>query len=85
MAAELGVVELVLVLAAIVSGVIAADRDRAWLRRRTVSASRLALFAVFAALLAVRHLDHYPWTQIHFQVAWWGCLAAFPRRKAQSI
>ncbi|MFN8451698.1 MAG: O-antigen ligase family protein [Anaerolineae bacterium] len=80
-AAELGVVGLALALAAIVSGVIAVigglraaasspDDDRA---------SRLALFAVFAALLAVGVLDHYPWTQIHFQVAWWGCLAAaFP-------
>lgn len=80
--AELGVVGLALVLAAIVSGVIAVIKG---LRAAASSpdddrASRLALFAVFVALLAVGVLDHYPWTQIHFQVAWWGCLAAsFPR------
>ncbi|MEP7293269.1 MAG: O-antigen ligase family protein [Chloroflexota bacterium] len=75
-AAELGIVGLALLLLAILSGLVAAikrlrasaaDQDRA---------ARLALFAVFVALLAVGVLDHYPWSQIHFQVAWWGCLAA---------
>ncbi len=84
--AELGVVGLVLVLAAIGCGavvVVAGLRASVW-QSQTVRGdahpARLALFAVFAALLAVGFLDHYPWTQIHFQAAWWGCLAAaFPR------
>jgi O-antigen ligase len=37
--------------------------------------SRLALFAIFAALAAVGMLDHYPYTAIQFQTALWGCLA----------
>ncbi|MCC6802067.1 MAG: O-antigen ligase family protein [Anaerolineae bacterium] len=84
--AELGVVGLTLALAAIGCGavtVVAGLRASVW-QSQTVRGdahpARLALFAVFAALLAVGFLDHYPWTQIHFQAAWWGCLAAaFPR------
>lgn len=81
-AAELGIVGLALLLVAIIFGSVAVikglrassgagtspgDDDRA---------ARLALFAVFVALLAVGVLDHYPYSQLHFQVAWWGCLAA---------
>lgn len=36
---------------------------------------RIVLLAIFMALLAVGLLDHYPWTLLHFQVAWWGSLA----------
>lgn len=75
-AAELGVVGLALLVAAIAFGLMDVFRG---LRRAEVDddrAARLALFAVFAALLAVGVLDHYPWSQLHFQVAWWGSLAA---------
>jgi O-antigen ligase len=72
-AAELGIIGLLLLIAAIVCGVIAAVGR---LRTSDDYAARLALFAIFIALFAVGLLDHYPWTQIHFQVAWWGCLAA---------
>lgn len=78
--AELGIIGLVLVLMAIVCGAIAAIKG---LRGGVDDhPARLALFAIFVALLAVGVLDHYPWTQIHFQVAWWGCLAAaLPRNE----
>ncbi|MEO8393687.1 MAG: O-antigen ligase family protein [Chloroflexota bacterium] len=75
-AAELGIVGLLLILVAIVCGLIAAFRTLRHGTDTTDHAARLALFAGFIGLLAVGFLDHYPWTQIHFQVAWWGCLAA---------
>jgi len=74
-AAELGIVGLLLLIAAIVSGAIAAVRVLS-AANGDDRAARMALLAAFVALFAVGFLDHYPWTQIHFQVAWWGCLAA---------
>jgi O-antigen ligase len=83
--AELGIVGLLLLLLALLSGTVVVvtglraappDDDRA---------ARLALFAVFVALTAVGILDHYPWTQLHFQVAWWGSLAAAMPRPNPSV
>ena len=79
-AAELGIVGLVLLVAAILAGVTAIIKGlRAPLDEINTNderAARLAFFAIFIALLAVGVLDHYPWSQLHFQVAWWGSLAA---------
>jgi O-antigen ligase len=74
-AAELGIVGLALLIAAILCGLIGAFQG---MRRAEGDdrAARMALFAAFAALIAIGFLDHYPWTQLQFQVAWWGCLAA---------
>lgn len=83
-AAELGIIGLLLVLAAIIFGLIGVFRTLRAGDDSADHAARLALFAVFIALLAVGFLDHYPWTQIHFQVAWWGCLAAAMSRPPQS-
>ena len=80
-AAELGIVGLLLILAAIICGLITAFRTLRRGEDSAAHAARLALFAAFVALLAVGFLDHYPWTQIHFQVAWWGSLAAVISRQ----
>ncbi len=84
-AAELGIVGLLLILTAMGCGLCAAFQTLRQGDDSADHAARLALFAAFVALLAVGFLDHYPWTQIHFQVAWWGSLAAVisrPQRKA---
>ncbi len=81
-AAELGLVGLALFAVAIFSGLIAALNALRASPDGDQRAVQLACFAAFAALLAVGLLDHYPWTQIHFQVAWWGCLAAVFRRSS---
>ncbi len=36
----------------------------------------IALLGGFMALTIIGLLDHYPWTILHFQAAWWGLLAA---------
>jgi O-antigen ligase len=36
----------------------------------------IALFGGFMALTIIGLLDHYPWTILQFQAAWWGLLAA---------
>ena len=71
--AELGTVGLVLLLAALGSGVWAA-------LRRPPDPHAAFLFAGFIALSAIGLLDHYPWTLIQFQAAWWGLLAASAAR-----
>lgn len=74
-AAELGIVGLALVIAGQTLGVIAAVRGlRA--ARDDERAARAALFAIWGALTVIGMVDHYPWTFPHFQLAWWGSLAA---------
>lgn len=76
--AELGVVGLGLLLTALGAGLYAALRQPAASQR---SPEQIALIAVVFALTAVGWLEHYPYTLVHFQAAWWGCLAAaMPRR-----
>jgi O-antigen ligase len=84
--AELGLVGVVLVTAALVLGVEGALR----LFHATNDESaqpdalafdmnqlcRAALYAGFVALTIIGLLDHYPWTLLQFQIAWWGLLAA---------
>ena len=69
--AELGTVGLGLLVVALAAGTWAAVR--ALLAQPTVE--RAALLAGFAALSVVGLFDHYPWTILHFQAAWWGLLA----------
>lgn len=76
--AELGIVGFVLVIMALVLGLEATLRN---LRQpdRSDQADRLntiALLGGFMALTVLGLLDHYPWTLLQFQVAWWGLLAA---------
>ena len=70
--AELGTVGLALLAVALVSGAWAAWRGL-W---RSGDAAGSLLLGGFVALAAVGLLDHYPWTILHFQVAFWGLLAA---------
>ncbi len=69
---ELGTVGLVLVLTALIAGIAVAFRQL----RQQPDLGSIALFGGFVALTATGLLDHYPWTLIQFQVAWWGFLAA---------
>jgi O-antigen ligase len=79
-AAELGLVGLGLLVTALGAGVVAVVKGlRAPIDAENTldaRAARLAFFVVFVALTAVGVLDHYPWSQLQFQVAWWGSLAA---------
>ncbi len=86
--AELGLVGAALLVAALVLGIESILRDFRLnaqshggdlLGRPTVSEdthTRLALLAAFMTLTIIGLLDHYPWTILHFQTAWWGLLAA---------
>ncbi|MFQ3565838.1 MAG: O-antigen ligase family protein [Aggregatilineales bacterium] len=71
--AELGAVGLGLLLIALGTGLYAALRRPAFVDR---SPEQIALIAIVFALTAVGWLEHYPYTLLHFQAAWWGCLAA---------
>ena len=71
--AELGTVDLALLLTAVVSGTLATFKlSRAGGR----DPDRIVLLAAFAALAVIGWFDHYPWTILHLQIAWWGSLAA---------
>lgn len=75
--AELGIVGLVLYLAAMGFGVVGAMKGIvASAIAQEDRPARIALFAIFVALAAVGMLDHYPYTAIQFQTALWGCMAA---------
>lgn len=81
--AELGLIGVALLAAALALGVEAALRTF-----KSESAQpdalvfdmnylcRAALYAGFIALTAIGLFDHYPWTILQFQLAWWGLLAA---------
>lgn len=66
--AELGIVGFVLMLAALILGMEAALRNA-----NTTNA--VALIGGFLALTTIGILDHYPYTLLQFQTAWWGLLA----------
>jgi O-antigen ligase len=79
---ELGLVGAVLLVAALVLGLESILREirreaKAHLSGDTLL--RLALLSGFMALTTIGILDHYPWTILHFQTAWWGLLAAVIR------
>ncbi|MFN8373076.1 MAG: O-antigen ligase family protein [Anaerolineae bacterium] len=71
--AELGVVGFTLLTAALVFGVEAALHT---LRSADDARERACLLAGVLALGVIGLLDHYPWTMLHMQLAWWGLLAA---------
>lgn len=71
--AELGTVGLALLLTAILSGALAAFR---LIHAGGRDPDRIVLLAAFAALAVIGWFDHYPWTILHLQIAWWGSLAA---------
>jgi O-antigen ligase len=76
--AELGLVGLILVIMTLVLGTEAVLRN---LRQGEGGKLPDRLYAVallggFIALTIIGLLDHYPWTILQFQVAWWGLLAA---------
>ncbi len=72
--AELGLVGLLLLIAALALGVEGTLRQIKVSRVDTIA--RIALLAIVIALTVIGQLDHYPWTLLNFQVLWWGCLAA---------
>jgi O-antigen ligase len=82
--AELGLVGLVLVCAALTFGVEAALRA---LRHvpPDEAAARAALLAGVFALMVVGMFDHYPGTLLPFQALWWGLLAAAARGTDQPL
>lgn len=74
-AAELGLYGLVLYLGALASGMIAAVlavRGTAGEER----AARVAFLAAAVGLAITGFFDHYPYTILQMQTAWWGCIAA---------
>jgi O-antigen ligase len=71
--AELGVVGFVLVVGALVCGVEVALRA---IKHEADGRERACLLAGTLALGIIGLFDHYPWTMLHMQVAWWGLLAA---------
>jgi O-antigen ligase len=76
--AELGLVGLLLVIIALVMGTEAVLRNLRQSEGDNLPDRpyKIALLGGFAALTTIGLLDHYPWTILHFQVAWWGLLAA---------
>jgi len=85
--AELGVVGFILTTLALLLGV----ESALGAIRRDLSATnpyndmqskttvRAVLLCSVIALMVIGLLDHYPWTLLHFQAAWWGLLAAAGR------
>lgn len=84
--AELGLVGFIMTALVIILGVEAALRairtsgkalqnnpDPHWDTNRI---AQIVLLGGVVALMFIGLLDHYPWTLIQFQVAWWGLLAA---------
>jgi O-antigen ligase len=76
--AELGVVGFGLTIAALILGF------EAVLRGLHASTDKHAIFllAGVIALTIIGLFDHYPWTLLHFQIAWWGLMAGAMRRVA---
>src|SRR5262249_16922849 len=71
--AELGIVGLVLVVATLIFGVeVALYR----IHHAPDARERACFLAAFLALGIIGLLDHYPWTMLQMQLAWWGVLAA---------
>lgn len=66
---ELGLVGLGLTLIALITGTEA-------VRRYGYETEQVVLFGGFIALTIIGLFDHYPWTLLQFQAAWWGLLAA---------
>jgi O-antigen ligase len=71
--AELGVVGFVLLTGALIFGVEAALNS---IRRAPDARERACFLAAFLAFVIIGLLDHYPWTMLQMQLAWWGMLAA---------
>jgi O-antigen ligase len=78
--AELGTVGFILLLGAIVAGVLTFWKQTSPYTsheaREGEFVERAVLFGGFVALCVIGIFDHYPWTLLHFQVLWWGGLAA---------
>lgn len=83
--AELGIVGFVLVIAALIVGIeTALQQIKCGCRHIDERAAKIGLFAGVMALIVVGLFDHYPWTILHFQAAWWGSLAVVMRDTAPS-
>lgn len=70
--AELGLVGVGLLAAAMLGGIVAFWST---MRKGPIAAIQVAFMGAFVALAITGLVDHYPWTLLHFQTAWWGCLA----------
>lgn len=87
---ELGIVGYALTALTLILGVEAALSAIRWgmsaTDPETISDSirQAAMLCAVIALMLVGLLDHYPWTLLHFQVAWWGLLAAAARKHEKS-
>jgi O-antigen ligase len=79
--AELGIVGLILMMSAMITGAWAVVRTST---RGREYIERIGQFAGFIALAAIGLLDHYPWTAIQFQAAFWGLLAAAGKPENQN-
>jgi O-antigen ligase len=80
--AELGTIGFIVFLGAIVAGILAFLKISSPSPTTDASLSqsdflaRITLFGGFIALCATGIFDHYNWSLFHFQVLWWGVLAA---------
>lgn len=72
--AETGVVGVILITGAMITGIEAALRQIKQSARSR--AERAAFLAGFMALVASGLVDHYAWSLIQMQILWWGGLAA---------
>jgi O-antigen ligase len=86
--AELGIVGYGLAALALLLGVEAALRNASPYRLSSSASDHdpanttasTALLGGVIALMVIGLLDHYPWTLIQFQIAWWGLLAVAGRK-----
>lgn len=78
---ELGIVGIGLTIGALITGMEATLTNFRRIGRAakfhapTLDNSSIFLLAGVIALTVAGLFDHYPWTLLHFQVAWWGLLA----------
>jgi O-antigen ligase len=80
--AEAGFIGFAWVAIAIIAGVSAALRQ---IKSGSDGMGRGVLLTGFIALAVVGLFDHYPWTILHFQAAWWGLLAVAMRDEIPSL
>lgn len=52
------------------------EKSNSFLGRRQPDTARAALLAGVVALMIAGLFDHYPWSMPHYQIVWWGLLAA---------
>lgn len=83
--AELGLVGFILTASMLVLGVEAALRAIRNSAQPHEALARTAFLGGVVALMVIGLLDHYPWTLLQFQIAWWGLLALAGRPSPSTL